>query len=94
MTGFVPEFIPDMRKHQNRRKTMKTSSVKRAESAKKHYLMLKGADESIKLIDTSTEEGKDEFDHLYMEKDFDLVGTIDSCLSISDLVKFIGVGGV
>ena len=94
MTGFVPDFIPDMRKHQNRSgKRAKMVSLKRPESVKKHYLMLKN-EETIKLVDTSTEEGRDEFDALYMDKDFDIVGTIDSCLSISDLVKFISVGGI
>jgi len=80
MTGYSPVYI---------RPSKKTPA--RIRDTKRHYLLIKNPDTSaVSLVDTTTRRGCKEFDRLYMDLGGDLIGSIDSKLSIKELLNVLG----
>lgn len=77
MTGYSPTFAHHVKKQPVRIK-----------SPNRHYLLIRDAKAStISLIDTSTKRGCQDFDHLFMDLGWELVGSVESKLTVSEIMR-------
>lgn len=82
MTGYSPS-IPHYVKRQPQK-------LKRAN---RRYLLVRDENAStISIIDTTTKRGCQDFDHLFLDLGWELVGSVESKLTISELMKCLKGG--
>lgn len=82
MTGYSPSVAHYVKKQPQK---IKKSS--------RHYLLIRDADTStVSIIDTSTKRGCQDFDHLFMDLGWELIGSVESKLSVTELIQCLKGG--